>query len=45
MNVHVESERAGAVLQVTEAEVIYVGIDLESPERRPKPLLGDAANG
>ena len=39
MNVHVESERAGEVLQVTEAEVVYVGIDLESPERRPKPLL------
>ncbi len=39
MHVSVEAERAGQTLQVTEAEVVYVGIDLSSPERRPAPLL------
>jgi acyl-CoA thioesterase YciA len=39
MHVSVEVERAGAVLGVTEAEVVYVGVDLSTPERRPKPLL------
>jgi acyl-CoA thioesterase YciA len=37
MNVTVEAERAGDVLQVTEAEVVYVGIDPQT--RRPVPLL------
>jgi acyl-CoA thioesterase YciA len=39
MHVTVEAERGGQVLQVTEAEVVYVGIDVNSPERRPVPLL------
>jgi acyl-CoA thioesterase YciA len=39
MQVHVEAERAGETLQVTEAEVVYVGIDPRTPERRPVPLL------
>jgi acyl-CoA thioesterase YciA len=39
MHVDVEVERGNQVLRVTEAEVIYVGIDLSSPERRPVPLL------
>jgi acyl-CoA thioesterase YciA len=39
MQVHVEAERAGETLHVTEAEVVYVGIDPRSPERRPLPLL------
>ena len=39
MQVHVEAERATQVLRVTEAELVYVGIDLTTPERRPKPLL------
>jgi acyl-CoA thioesterase YciA len=41
VHVAVEAERAGEVLQVTEAELVYVGVDLSTPERRPKPLLGD----
>ena len=41
MQVHVEAERGKEVLQVTEAEVVYVGIDPNSPERRPVPLLPD----
>jgi acyl-CoA thioesterase YciA len=39
MHVSVEAERGGAVLQVTEAEVVYVGIDPNSPEPWPVPLL------
>ena len=37
MNVAVEAERGTDVLQVTEAEVVYVGIDPQT--RRPVPLL------
>ena len=43
MHVAVEAERAGEVLQVTEAELVYVGVDLSTPERRPRVLLGDKA--
>jgi acyl-CoA thioesterase YciA len=39
MHVRVEAERGTEVLHVTEAEVVYVGIDPNSPERRPVPLL------
>jgi acyl-CoA thioesterase YciA len=39
MHVSVEVDRAGAVLGVTEAELVYVGVDLSTPQRRPKPLL------
>ena len=37
MNVTVEAERGAEVLQVTEAEVVYVGID--PMDRRPVPLM------
>src|SRR3954470_23718600 len=37
--VRVEADRAGSVLHVTQAELVYVGVDLSSPDRRPKPLL------
>jgi acyl-CoA thioesterase YciA len=40
INVQVEVERGQQVLQVTEAEVVYVGVDPNSPERKPLPLLG-----
>lgn len=39
MNVRVEAERGSEVLNVTEAEIVYVGVDPNSPERRPTPLL------
>jgi acyl-CoA thioesterase YciA len=39
MRVNVEAERGREVLQVTEAEIVYVGIDPSSPGRRPVPLL------
>jgi acyl-CoA thioesterase YciA len=37
MNIQVEVERGADTLQVTEAEVVYVGIDPTT--RRPAPLL------
>ncbi len=40
MQVRVEADRGQEVLHVTEAEVVYVGIDPTSPERRPMALLG-----
>jgi acyl-CoA thioesterase YciA len=40
MHVNVEAERGIEVLQVTEAELVYVGVDLSTPERRPRVLLG-----
>ncbi len=40
VHVSVEAERAGQTLQVTEAEAVYVGVDLSTPERQPRPLLG-----
>ena len=43
MQVSVEAERGEEVLQVTEAEVVYVGIDPNSPERKPIPLLPEKA--
>jgi acyl-CoA thioesterase YciA len=39
VHVSVEAERNGQVLRVTEAELVYVGIDPASAERRPVPLL------
>jgi acyl-CoA thioesterase YciA len=42
MQVSVEAERVTGVVHVTEAEVVYVGVDLSTPERRPKPLLPGA---
>jgi acyl-CoA thioesterase YciA len=40
VHVNVEAERGDDILQVTEAEVVYVSIDPTSPERRPVPLMG-----
>jgi acyl-CoA thioesterase YciA len=45
MHVQVEAERGLEVFQVTEAEVVYVGVDVGSTVRRPKPLLGDGGPG
>ncbi len=43
MHINVEAERAGVVHHVTEAEVVYVGIDTSMTERRPVPLLPEKA--
>jgi acyl-CoA thioesterase YciA len=39
MQIRVEAERGRDVIRVTEAEAVYVGVDLSSPERKRKPLL------
>jgi acyl-CoA thioesterase YciA len=39
VRVTVEAERGAQTIHVTEAEVVYVGIDPTTPERKPKPLL------
>jgi acyl-CoA thioesterase YciA len=39
MQVSVEAERGTEVLHVTEAELVYVGLDPEGPDHRPRPLL------
>jgi acyl-CoA thioesterase YciA len=39
MQVRVEADRGGEVLHVTEAELVYVGVDLATAERKPKALL------
>src|SRR5262249_18033336 len=39
VHVTVEADRAGATQQVTEAEVVYVNIDLSKPDRPSVPLL------
>jgi acyl-CoA thioesterase YciA len=43
MDILVEAERGTEVFQVTEAEVVYVAVDASSANRRPKPLLPEAA--
>jgi hypothetical protein len=40
MQVSVEAERGTDVLHVTEAELVYVGLDPDNPAHRPRPLLG-----
>ncbi len=42
MHVDVEVERGQQIIRVTEAEVVYVGIDPAVRERRPVPLLRDS---
>ena len=39
VKVTVEVERGNETIHVTDAEVVNVGIDPASPERKPKPLL------
>ncbi|HYT94959.1 MAG TPA: hotdog domain-containing protein [Gemmataceae bacterium] len=43
MHIRVEADRAGETLHVTDAEVVYVGIDPSTPEPRPVPLLPAAS--
>jgi acyl-CoA thioesterase YciA len=39
MHVLVEVARADQIMQVTEAEIVYVNIDPAAPDRRPIPLF------
>jgi acyl-CoA thioesterase YciA len=40
MQVSVEAERGTELLHVTEAELVYVGLEPDGPDHRPRPLLG-----
>jgi acyl-CoA thioesterase YciA len=44
VSISVLVDRGSEVLQVTEAEVVYVGIDRQDANRRPKPLLPTSEN-
>lgn len=41
ITVHIDviAERGAETIPVTEAEAVFVGVDLTSPDRRPVPLL------
>ena len=39
INVQVEAERGRDLLQVTDAEIVYVGVEAHGVQRRPVPLL------
>ncbi len=39
IHIDVVAERAGQTIAVTEAEGVFVGVDLRSPERKPVPLF------
>ena len=39
LNVNVIAERGAELIPVTEAELVYVGVDGTTPERNPIPLL------
>lgn len=41
MTVRVEAERGTEVIAVTQAEAVYVGVDLSTVDRKPKPLLSE----
>ena len=43
VHVDVVAERGAETIHVTEAEAVFVGVDLADPERRPVPLFPDAA--
>jgi acyl-CoA thioesterase YciA len=42
IHVNVYAERGAEEIPVTEAEIVYVGIRANDPDRRPMPLLPDA---
>lgn len=47
MHIDVEAERGKDTIHVTEAEVVYVGVDASKPpaDRRPVPLFPNAGPG
>jgi acyl-CoA thioesterase YciA len=44
ITVHIDviAERGADLIPVTEAEAVFVGVDLTSPDRRPVPLFPDS---
>jgi acyl-CoA thioesterase YciA len=41
IHVDVIAERGAETIHVTEAEAVFVGVDLSTPERKPVPLFPD----
>jgi acyl-CoA thioesterase YciA len=41
MHVSVEADREGQPVRLTEAEVVYVAVDLSHGDRRPRPIRGE----
>jgi acyl-CoA thioesterase YciA len=42
VHIDVRAERGAEVVHVTEAEAVFVGVDLSTPERKPVPLFPEA---
>ena len=42
VRIDVTAERGADVIPVTEAEGVFVGVDLSTPDRRPVPLFPEA---
>ena len=40
----IHAERGAETIHVTEAEGVFVGVDLSTPERKPVPLFPNAAS-
>jgi acyl-CoA thioesterase YciA len=45
VRVDVYAERGAETIHVTEAEGVFVGVDLSTPERKPVPLFPETATG
>ena len=45
VRIDVRAERGAEVVHVTEAEGVFVGVDLSTPERRPIPLFPETGAG
>ena len=41
VRIDVVAERGAETVHVTEAEAVFVGVDLDTPDRRPVPLFPD----
>ncbi|HJZ54139.1 MAG TPA: hotdog domain-containing protein [Gemmataceae bacterium] len=42
VHIDVHADRGAETIHVTEAEAVFVGVDLSTPDRRPVPLFPDA---
>ena len=43
MRIDVNVERGAETIHVTEAEAVFVGVDLSTPDRKPVPLFPESA--
>lgn len=43
VSINVIAERGAETIHVTEAEAVFVGVDLSTPDRRPVPLFPEAS--